>query len=123
MRQRKESEICISFYAKVQQLLHFCYFSKKFVLFHIANERVTASGRDVAYNIHLKRMGVLKGVPDYCCIIEGGRVCFFEFKRNEKCKPTATQKAFMGQCKELDIPYFLVYSEEDAINYLTEVLK
>ena len=119
MRERNEGEICISFYNQVQQLIRVNYFPKKFVIFHIANEQKT----NIAYTLHLKKMGLLKGIPDYCCIAETGVVCFLEFKRNPKCKLTPAQKAFKEQCIEFNIPYVTVYNETEAIDFLRKVLE
>jgi hypothetical protein len=117
--QPKESDICISFYHQIQALKNINFFAKEFVLFHIANEQNT----NVRYTMHLKKMGLLAGAPDYCCIAENGSVCFLEFKRNAKCKLTESQKAFQGRCIKFKIPYFIAYTEQEGINFLLSVLK
>ena len=114
----KESEICISFYHQIQTLKNMNFFVKEFVLFHIANEQNT----NVKYTMHLKKMGLLAGAPDYCCIAENGSVFFLEFKRNAKCKLTKSQKAFQERCVKFDIPYFVAYTEQEGINFLLSML-
>lgn len=109
----KERDICASFYASVIHLQRHNYFKKDFILFHIPNEQYTT----IAYTMSLKKMGLVKGAPDYCCVYDGG-VLFLEFKRNEKCKLTKHQEAFKQRCVDLNVSYNVVYTQEDAITLL-----
>lgn len=109
----KERDICASFYASVMHLQAHNYFKKDFILFHIPNEQYTTLG----YTMLLKKMGLLKGAPDYCCVHEGG-VFFMEFKRNEKCKLTKHQELFKERCEKLSIPYIIIYHQDDGIDFL-----
>lgn len=67
-------------------------------------------------------MGLTAGVPDYCIVMPEGKVAFIEFKRDKKAKLTYKQEEFKNKCKELDTPYLLCYSEEDAINFIKLML-
>lgn len=116
-QKRLERDICVSFYSLVSYLKRSNFFKKDFIIFHIPNEQYTK----ITFTIMLKKMGLLKGAPDYCCVYDNG-VAFIEFKRNQKCKLTESQKAFQKQCQDLNIRYEVVYTENQAINFLENVL-
>lgn len=117
-KNRLERDICVSFYSLVSYLKRSNFFKKDFIIFHIPNEQYTR----ITFTMMLKKMGLLKGAPDYCCVYENG-VAFIEFKRNEKCRLTDAQKNFQQRCKDLNIRYEIVYNENQAVTFLENVLR
>lgn len=113
----KEKELCKNFYQRVRLMQEFNQFNDKFFIFHIANEQYN----NLAYTLSLVKIGLKKGVADYCILLEGGKVAFIEFKRNNKCKLTDSQKEFKEICEILKIPYFLCFEVETGINIIKEL--
>lgn len=109
----KEKEICKSFYKQVRLLQQNKYFKKPFFVFHVPNEQKT----NMAYTMHLKSIGLVGGVSDYCILKEGGSM-FIEFKRNKKCTLTFKQKAFKQICEDLKIPFLVTHTVDDAIEFI-----
>lgn len=111
-----ESDLCEQFFEEYCVLCALGQFKSDLFVYHIANERKTS----IQHHAKLKRMGVVKGVADYCIIIGGGRTAYIEFKRNlaECRKLNEEQEYFKTWCIDHKIPYLLTCSVEEAINFL-----
>ena len=72
------------------------------------------------YTMHLKRMGLVSGIADYCVLKDNGEAMFIEFKRNKKCKLSVSQKDFMELCKELNVKFLMTSDVEQAIDFIKE---
>lgn len=113
-----EATLSKQFIKKVYTLQHLNYFSKKFFIFHIPNERKSHP----LVHINLKLMGVTAGIFDYCILVEGGKCGFIEFKRNSKCKLTPAQEEFGSLCDSFKIPWKKVWECEDGIDFIKSLL-
>lgn len=110
-----ESDLCEAFVRMFEYLQKCNQFRKRMYLIHIANEQ----GRNkINYTKKLKRMGLKKGVADYCIMIEGGRVAFIEFKRHSKSDVSDAQRNFGDLCISFCTPYLLTWSVDDAIEWV-----
>jgi len=113
----KEKDLCIAFYTRYKMLKAYNQFSKRLLVFHVANEQNTSRG----YTMMLRSMGLTAGVADYCVLVEGGRVAFIEFKRSEKEKKLKPkQQWFKEQCDALGIPYSIQWDVDKALNFLND---
>lgn len=112
----KEKDLCVAFYQQIKILQQTNYFTKPFFVFHIPNEQRGS----MLYTIHLKKMGLVSGVADYCVLKNGGEAMFIEFKRNEKCRLSANQKVFMNLCKDLNIKFLITWDVDQAIDFIKE---
>lgn len=112
----KEGDLCVLFYRKVKILQDYNQLTNIKVI-HMANESL--SGR--AYTIKLLRMGLLPGLADYHVWYGGGRSCYIEFKRSQKCKQTPSQIKFEAEARKFGFDYHLMWDVEDAINLLLKL--
>lgn len=112
----KESDICEQFFEEYGILDALGQFKSELFVYHIANERKTS----FQHHAKLKRMGVVKGVADYCVVINPGRIAFIEFKRDlASCrKLNPEQQDFRDMCESFKVPYLLTCSAEEAIDFL-----
>lgn len=92
----------------------------KAVWFHVANgiEDWEKSPRARGFQMKLKAMGRINGVSDYVFGTKHGSY-FMEFKA-KKGVLSDSQKAFGKWCEELEIPYSVVKSFEEAEAKLRE---
>lgn len=112
-----EGDICIQFYKQVLILQAYNQLPNTIKVFHIANESLSSA----AYTKKLMRMGLMPGIADYGINIKdpkGGRIAYLEFKRDKTCKQTPAQKEFQAHCEEFYIPYKVVWTVDDAIEWL-----
>lgn len=112
----KESDICKAFCKQVKQMQSLRAFKRDFILIHVPNESFTTKG----YRYHLASLGVYKGVADYLILYNGGWVAI-EFKRSKRESQSIHQKAFEIRCNEMNIPYLLTFSIEEAIDFLLKL--
>lgn len=113
-----EALLCQNFRNSVIHLKRCNQFKCDFMLLHIPNEQL--SGTNENYKKFLGRMGVISGAADYCIISVNGKASFLEFKKDSKGKLSTRQKAFKEQCEELNIPYKMVWTVEQGIDFIKE---
>lgn len=92
-----------------------------YIWFHIANEFLPSSKPNFSFELKLKHMGKIAGVPDYC-FISAQDSFFIEFKV-EKGKQTMNQKIFEEWCAANKVNYFLCRSAKQGIDLVNERLK
>ena len=114
----KEKDLCKAFYNQVKFLQQTNYFKQPFFIFHIPNEQRS----NILYTMHLKKIGLVSGVADYCIVKKGGNAMFIEFKRNNKCKLSPSQTEFMKLCEDLDIKFLMTWDIERALDFIKENL-
>ena len=116
----REDQICKQFVNEINNLIALNQLKAKDLrFFHIPNGGL----RPKKEAVNFKRMGTLKGVPDYQFIWhsnKGAEFGFLEFKLPKKGYLTPEQKAFKKFCDDCDIPYEVVRSTEEAINFLKQ---
>ena len=84
------------------------------IFYHPANQ----GKHKPQYQKKLNRMGRLKGVPDLCFILRGGKAAFMEIK-TPKGAMSAEQKWFEHACVELGALHQVVRSLDDVDETLT----
>lgn len=84
------------------------------LIFHVANERQAA----VQYHVKLKRLGVLKGTPDFLAFPNSGRGCAIEMKDDEGTQDK-DQEHFQRRWEQAGGRYFLVCTLADFKNIVT----
>ena len=86
--------------------------------FHVPNEAISSPSHGIAYNIQLKMMGKLPGVPDLVFMWnsagadDSAGVGFVEIKSSTG-KRTENQETFKAWCDEYKIPNVIVRSWPD----------
>lgn len=80
--------------------------------FHPANEAIKSKEHGIGFNIVLKMMGKLPGVPDLIFGFKGGMGCI-ELK-HDKGKLSDNQTMFSKWCAEFDIPFVIARSWEEV---------
>ena len=100
-----------SIHERVWALFH-GYKATGAVMFHIPN----GEKRGPRVAAKLKRMGVLAGVPDFCCMARG-RVFFLELKR-PKGRVSSDQLDFCHEAYAHGVTTFIAYSVEEAVERL-----
>jgi len=133
-----ESDKCKAFVRQVKQLRCWNQFSNDFELVHNCNESPQGWGmnRIQARNWNIKQweMGKLSGMADYTIYYNKAgedfcRAAVIEYKRNESEKALLDkgkkpeQEAFRRRALELKMPYLLTCYEEEAIEYMKDLLK
>lgn len=109
-----ETQICI---ALINQLTLLKTLNQtEGIWIHIPNE--ISGNKNPIFGSLLKKMGKLKGAPDYVFIWRK-KVGFIEVK-TEKGKLSEYQKDFEGQCERLEIPYAMCRSVEECLAKLSE---
>ena len=88
--------------------------------FHPANEAIKSKEHGIGFNILLKMMGKIPGVPDLIFAGKGKMGCI-ELKydnaqrgRSAESKLSANQILFAKWCAKFDIPYVIARSWEDV---------
>lgn len=89
---------------------------KKVLWFHVANE--IANTKHPAFGAKLKKMGKKAGIADYVFMYKNGS---FMVEVKSKSKLNDSQIAIQQECKDKDIPYFVVYSLDDLIKVLKKM--
>jgi hypothetical protein len=84
--------------------------------FHPANEAIKSKEHGIGFNIMLKMMGKIPGVPDLVFMWKNG-AGFIELK-SAKGKLTESQEFFQRWCKNYDIPFEIAKSWEEVENIL-----
>lgn len=89
-------------------------------LFVIPNEGL----RNPITGALLKRMGMVKGIPDYFFFypLGGYHGLFIEFKYGNK-KQTKEQKQFFEKAQDIGYKCIVVYSAKEAIDAIKEYLR
>lgn len=117
MKEPTEKQLSKSFYKRVQILQAYNQLSRDILLIHIPNEQIGNKG----WTLELMRMGMVSGTPDYLVLIKGGKCAFIEFKRNSKCKLSLHQKKFKSYCDDLDVPHFIAWDIDQAVDILRDL--
>ena len=91
---------------------------QKFVFFHIKND---VGRRANGFYFDLKPLGVLRGVADFCFLLEKGKTVFLEIK-TDKGKLSENQKDFMEDLQDLDHQMYVAYGWEDIIEKVNKIL-
>lgn len=83
-------------------------FQPRYLIFAIPNGHVLLSrmGKAIVE-------GLLKGIPDICICVDGGRAIFIEMKKAGE-KPTPEQFKIHLILKRLGFPIFVCYSDMEA---------
>lgn len=88
------------------------------LIFHVANERQAA----VQYHVKLKRLGVLKGTPDFLALPGNGRIFAIELKDDEGVQD-ADQKRFQKRWEGVGGRYYLVRTVHEFKCVIVEAVK
>jgi hypothetical protein len=103
----------------VQRLIPLCIDGSLHALwFHPANEAIKSKEHGLGFNLLLKMMGKLPGVPDLIFGWKGGMGCI-ELK-HDKNSLSPSQKIFAKWCAEFHIPFVVARSWEAVENTLKE---
>ena len=85
------------------------------IVFMVGND---APGNSTPQRVaRLKAMGLLPGVSDLVAVDNNGKILFIEIK-TETGRLSKRQKEFQQKCLDLDLPYVIIRSIEDAINFV-----
>lgn len=88
----------------------------KITIFHIPN----GQRRHIGAAVKLKKMGVLRGVPDIYCL---DYKLFIEFKKDRKGRVSKEQKAFFERAIETNHRAMVFYGFEDGVEKFTKLTK
>lgn len=83
-------------------------------LFHINNK-----AKNAIEGAKFKRMGVRKGIADFCLICDKGTVVWIELKKSDG-RQSKEQKAFQTLCADLGHQYVIVRDLVEFIGILTK---
>jgi len=95
---------------------HFAILNEAFML--AATGKISRETRYAMIN-HLKKMGMVPGMPDIC-ILYRGQVYFVEVK-SATGKLSSRQQKVHNWLNELDVPVEIVRSIEDVENFLINI--
>lgn len=73
-------------------------------------------------NVNNKKLGMLNGSSDIKIMYKGKVLCF-EFKRDTKAPVSKAQEEYAKRCLKAGIPYYIVYTSDEAIAKLEEWLQ
>jgi hypothetical protein len=113
---KDEQKICVEFANEMRMLTLAGNFP--YVWFHIPNEFLPSARKNYSFDLKLKHMGKISGVPDYC-FTSSTDSFFIEFKAN-KGKQTENQKIFQAWCTTTLVDYLLCYSAQEAIDFVKD---
>lgn len=113
---KPEQLMCVEFANTMRQLT----LEKKmsYVWFHIPNEFLPSARVNYSFELKMKHMGKISGVPDYCFLSENDSF-FIEFKAG-KGKHSPNQKMFEEWCTTQEVPYFLCRTAHEGINIVLQ---
>lgn len=109
-----EQKMCVEFANGLRQMT--LEGKLPYVWFHISNEFLPSRQVNYSFELKLKHMGKIAGVPDYCFVGERGSF-FIEFK-SEKGRQTDSQKKFEEWCKASNVNYFICRSAKEGFDVL-----
>jgi hypothetical protein len=113
---KEEQRMCVEFANGLRQLT--LEGKLPYVWFHIANEFLPSKQVNYSFELKLKHMGKIAGLPDYCFVGENGSF-FIEFK-SAKGRQTDNQKKFEEWCKTNTVPYFICRSAKEGFEVLSQ---
>lgn len=113
---KEEQKMCVEFANGLRQMT--LEGKLPYVWFHISNEFLPSRQVNYSFELKLKHMGKIAGVPDYCFVGEKGSF-FIEFK-SLKGRQTDCQKKFEEWCKMMGIGYYICRSAKAAFDILKE---
>lgn len=109
-----ENAISKSFIRQVNMYRHYGQFALDFMVFHVPNQQVSGP----IYGKHMKEMGVLAGVFDYCLFFPGGRIAFIEMKSSKIAPVRPSQRKFAMKLDEYGIPNLITWDTTEAIEFI-----
>ncbi len=111
---KEEQKMCVEFANGLRQMT--LEGKLPYVWFHISNEFLPSRQVNYSFELKLKHMGKIAGVPDYCFVGKGGGF-FIEFK-SAKGRQTECQKKFEEWCKMMGINYYICRSAREGFDIL-----
>jgi hypothetical protein len=116
---KAEQKICVEFANEMR----FMTLEKKlpYIWFHVSNEFLPSTRVNYSFELKLKHMGKIPGVPDYC-FVSSRDGFFIEFKTPHNTQGP-NQKLFQEWCSLKDVGYFLCHSAEEGISVVKDHLE
>lgn len=108
---KEEQKMCVEFANEMRAMT--LEGKLPYVWFHIPNEFLPSTRINYSFELKLKHMGKISGVPDYCFLSPGDSF-FMEFKVKGN-KQTPNQKLFEEWCLMNEVGYFLCHSAKEGI--------